>query len=54
MTKEAVKETSKIANVRIYVEQAIKRIKEFRILHNVIPVNVLPLVDDRFDLWSIM
>ena len=46
MTKETVKETSKIANVRIYVEQAIKRIKEFCILHIMILVNGLPLVDD--------
>ena len=46
MTSAAVRETSKIANVRIYVEQAIKRMKEFRILHDEIPANVLPLVDD--------
>ena len=46
MTQAAVKETSKIANVRIYVEQAIKRIKEFRILQHVIPVSILPIVDD--------
>ena len=32
LVSSAVKETSNIANVRIYVEQAIKRMKEFRIL----------------------
>ena len=46
MTSNAVRETSKIANVRIYVEQAIKRIKDFRILQNEISVNTLPLLDD--------
>ena len=46
MLSEAVKKTSKIANMRIYVEQAIKRMKEFRFLKNEIPVSVLPLVDD--------
>ena len=44
MTSTAVKDTSKIANVRIYVEQAIKRMKEFRILKNEIPVTVLPII----------
>ena len=46
MVSSAVQETSKIANVRIYVEQAIKRMKEYKFLKNEIPVSLLPLVDD--------
>ena len=46
MSKNDIKATSKIANVRIYVEQAIKRMKDFRILKNEIPINILPLIDD--------
>jgi len=41
-----VKKTSNIANVRIYVDQAIKRIKEYRILKNQIGIRYLPLVND--------
>ena len=46
MTRSDVSETSKIANVRIYVEQAIGRLKTFRILKNEIPVSCLPVCDD--------
>lgn len=46
MTSSNVKSTSKIANVRIYVEQAIKRMKVFHIIQNELSVNLLPLVDD--------
>ena len=46
LSSKAVKTTSKIANVRIYVEQAIKRMKVFHILQNDIPINILPIVDD--------
>lgn len=41
-----VKETSRIANVRIYVEQAIGRLKKFRMLGAQLPVRCLPLCDD--------
>ena len=46
MSKNDVNATSKIANVRIYVEQVIKRMKDFRILKNEIPINILPLTDN--------
>ena len=46
MTSNDVAETSRIANVRIYVEQAIGRLKTFRILKNEIPVSCLPVCDD--------
>jgi len=46
MSEADVKQTSVIANVRIYVEQAIKRIKEFHIINKEIPIMLLPLIDD--------
>ena len=45
MTKEDVAKTSKIANVRIYVELAIKRMKDFKILSNKLQILMLPLAD---------
>ena len=45
-SKNDVKATSEIANVRIYVEQANKRMKDFRILKNEEPINILSLIDD--------
>ena len=46
MTASDVALTSKIANVRIYVEQAIKQMKVYHILQSELPVNLLPIVDD--------
>ena len=46
MRAKDVKETSQIANVRIHVERAIRRIKVFRILKQEMPMSVLPLADD--------
>ena len=46
MSSEQVKTTSRIANVRIYVEQAMKRIKHFLILKRELPISLLPLIDD--------
>ena len=44
IVSKEVKETSRIANVRIYVEQAIRRLKRFLILKNELPINCLQLV----------
>ena len=41
-----VRETSNIANVRIYVEQAIGRLKVFLLFTNELPISLLPLADD--------
>lgn len=41
-----VRETSRIGNVRIYVEQVIGRLKQFHILKKILPINYLPLCDD--------
>ncbi|XP_064637845.1 uncharacterized protein LOC135494024 [Lineus longissimus] len=46
LTKAEVKRTKAIANTRIYVEQAIRRIKYFRILKYEVPITVLPQLDD--------
>ena len=46
MCNSDVQKTSSIANVRIYVEQAIKRLKDYRILKNEIPLLYLPIFDD--------
>jgi hypothetical protein len=41
-----VSETSKIANARIYFEQAIEGLNTFRFLKNEIPISCLPVCDD--------
>ena len=46
LTSADVQSTSRVANVRIYVEQAIGRMKWFRILKNELPMLLLPNVDD--------
>ena len=46
MSKEQVKSTSRIANARIYVEQVMKRLKDYRILSNEIPVTLISLADN--------
>lgn len=45
MVPREVKETSWIANARIYVEQAIVRLKRFNSLKNELPINCLPFCD---------
>ena len=46
MTSSDVKRTSNIANVRIYVEQAIKRMKEFHILKTQQPILYFLIFND--------
>ena len=46
MSSGDVSETSEIANVRIYVEQAIGRLKTFSFLRNEILISCLPVCDD--------
>ena len=46
MLGDNVAETSKIANVCIYVEQAIGCLKYFNMLSSVMPVKCVPLCDD--------
>ena len=46
MTKEDFAKTSKIANVQIYVEQAIKRTEDFKKLSNELQMLMLSSADD--------
>ena len=46
MVPADVRKTSSIANVRIYVEQAIGRMKVFHVLKHELPISLLPLADD--------
>lgn len=46
MGKQAVKKTKEIANLRIFVEQAIRRLKTFHILKNEMPITLLDKFDD--------
>lgn len=45
-TKAEVNKTKKIANLRIYVEQAIRRLKTFRIIKNELQISLLSNIDD--------
>ena len=44
-TKAEVNKTKKIANLRIYVEQAIRRLKTFRLIKNELPISLLNNID---------
>jgi len=46
LPKSEIKKTKKIANVRILIEQVIRRIKTFRILSQEIPITLLSHIDD--------
>ena len=46
MTSSDVKETSRVANVRIFVEETITKIAWFRILKTPLPLLEMPLLDD--------
>ena len=45
MTAEECGKTKEIAIVRIHVERAINRLKEFKILKNILPINMLSHAD---------
>ncbi|XP_019621910.1 PREDICTED: uncharacterized protein LOC109468106 [Branchiostoma belcheri] len=46
MTQAEVAKTKDIANLRIFVEQAIRRLKTFRILKYELPISLIPQIDD--------
>lgn len=45
LTNEEVTRTRRVANVRIHVERAIRRLKVFRILSQTVPISLVPKVD---------
>ena len=46
LPKSDVSKTSLIANVPIFVEKAIRRIKDYRLLKTDVPILLLPQIDD--------
>ena len=51
MIPSDVRKTSSIANVRIYVEQAIRRVKTFNILKHELPITLVPHADNIVKVW---
>ncbi|XP_020900620.1 uncharacterized protein LOC110239252 [Exaiptasia diaphana] len=45
-TKAEVAKTKEIANLRIYVEQAIRRLRTFRLIEHELPISLLGNIDD--------
>ena len=45
-SRAEVKKTKEIANLRIYVEQAIRRLKTFRLIKHELPISLLENIDD--------
>ena len=50
MSKKNVIITRKIASLRIHVERAIGRIKQYRILSGIVPLSLVGSIDD---IWSV-
>ena len=46
MTTGECKKTKEVANLPIYVERAINRLKSYNILKNIFPLTMIPLADD--------
>ena len=53
-SEDQVKETQEIANLRIQVERAISRIKTFKILHNVFPINQAGLLNQILTVCALL
>ena len=45
LTNEQVTQMRRIANVRIHVERAIRRLKVFKILSQTVPISLVPKID---------
>ena len=54
MTATNLQKNSRIANIRIYVEQAITTMKIFRIIKHELAISLLPVVDDIVLLCAVM
>ena len=53
MTTSQTKQTSTVANCRICVEQAIKNLKDIRILEGETCLHYLSIADDIIKRWSV-
>ena len=53
-TKVDVQKTKTVANLRIFVEQAIRRLKTFRIIKNELPISLIGNLDNIISLCCIM
>jgi len=45
LTEEKVTCSRRIANVRIHVERAIRRLKVYKVLSQTLPINLMPKID---------
>ena len=46
MTEADVNKTKRVANRRIVVEQAIRRLKTYKMLQNEVPITLVHMLDD--------
>ena len=47
LTKSGVKNTNEVPNLRIFVEQAIRHVKTFRLIKYELPISLLDNIDDK-------
>jgi hypothetical protein len=46
LTSEQVTRTRRLANVRIHVQRATRRLKVYKILSQTVPISLVPKIDD--------
>ena len=54
LTAKETEETARIASVRIHVERAIGRVKNYRILDGVLPLSLYSLADQIFTVCCLL
>jgi hypothetical protein len=54
LTKGDIRETKKIAALRIHVERAIRRLKLFKLLGNTLPLNMKPLANQMLTVSAVL
>lgn len=53
-TKAQVRKTKNIANLRIYVEQAVRRLKTFRLIKHEVPISLVDKLNDILTTVSVL
>jgi|TARA_B110001452_G_scaffold242636_1_gene225550 hypothetical protein len=53
-TEDEARETSRIGNIRIYIEEAFRRVREFKIMRNVIKLQQLDLIGQVFTVCALL